>query len=358
MPKLELKKHALTAISYMLPLVVASGLLIAIGNLTNGVVVENYREGYSIWDALLSLGVMGMSLIAPVMSAGISYSIADRPGIAPGLLMGMIANAIGAGFFGGMLGGYLVGYFINFLKRNLKVPVWAEAMLPMMILPLISSLVIGVLMFFVVGEPIVYVSDKLTLMLNNMSGGSSLLFGSVMGAMVAFDYGGPVNKTASLFADGLLLNGVLGPEAIKVACSMVPPFGIGLAYFIRSNIFSKNEQENIKIAIPLGFCMITEGVLPIVAVDPLKVVFSTTAGAMVTGAIISVMNVGSPVPAGGMFVVPAMTKPVWFLIALIAGSIVTAMLLLIVKKPVDENKVVDPDVEEEIDLSNLNIEEL
>lgn len=359
MKDLKLKQHAMTAISYMLPLVVASGLLIAIGNLTNGAVIEDYSQPYSIFDALVSLGVLGMGLIPPVMAAGISYSISDRPGIAPGLLMGLIANSIGAGFLGGMLGGYLVGYFINFLKRKLKVPTWAEALMPMMILPLVSSIVIGLLMYFVIGVPIVWATNALTTMLENMSDGSAAIFGGVLGGMVAFDFGGPVNKTASLFSDGLLLEGVMGPEAVKVACSMVPPFGIGIAYFIRKSIFSKQEQENIKIALPLGFCMITEGVIPIAAKDPLRVILATTTGAIVTGAIIMLAGVQSPVPSGGMFIVPAIIKPLWFLIALGAGSLVTGIILAFIKKPAtDEEKTEENEPEEKIDLSSIKMEEL
>ncbi len=354
MKNLQLKKHALTAISYMLPLIVASGLLIAIGNLAGGQVIADYSQSYSVWDALTSLGVMGMQIISPVMAAGIAYSIADRPGIAPGLLMGSIANAIGAGFFGGMLGGYVVGFFIVYLKRTIKVPRWAESLMPMMILPLLSSLIVGLLMFFVIGVPIVYATNALTEMLLNMSDGSNAVFGAILGGMVAFDFGGPVNKTASLFADGLLLDGVLGPEAVKVAASMVPPFGIGFAYFLNKKKFSKKEQEEVKMALPLGFCMITEGVLPIVATDPLRIVTSTTLGAMVTGAIIMVADVGSPVPSGGMFIVPAMTKPIWFLIALAAGTIVTGVILAFIKRDVD----IKPEVETEIDLEEIKIEEL
>lgn len=358
MKNLQLKKHALTAISYMLPLIVASGLLIAIGNLTGGQVIEDYNGQYSIWDAIVSLGVLGMGIVAPVMAAGISYSIADRPGIAPGLMMGLIANAIGAGFFGAMLGGFAVGYFIVFLKRVLKVPSWAESLLPMMILPLVSSLVIGLLMFFVIGVPIVWATNALTELLTSMSDGSNALFGAVFGGMVAFDYGGPVNKTASLFADGLMLNGIFGPEAVKVGASMVPPFGIGIAYLINKKKFTSKERDELKTAIPLGVCMITEGVLPMVAVDPIRIVISTTLGAMVTGAIIMIVGVGSPVPSGGLFIVPAMTDPIWFLIALGAGSLVTGLILATIKKEVKEEDLEKLEgQEEEVDLSNIVIEE-
>lgn len=216
--KLQLKKHALTGISFMLPLVVASGLLIAIGNIFGGNpdVISDYKAGYTIWQAAVTLGVYGMSLLPGVMGAAIAYSISDRPGIAPGLLMGMIAQNMGAGFLGGMLGGYLAGYFVEFLKNHLKVPKWAQGLMPMMIIPLISSIVIGLIMFFVIGGPIAWLSEALKNVLMNMQTGSKGVFGAVMGAMAAFDFGGPVNKVASLFADGLLMDGVYGPEAVKI----------------------------------------------------------------------------------------------------------------------------------------------
>ncbi|MBS4535643.1 PTS fructose transporter subunit IIC [Clostridium sp. D2Q-14] len=356
--KLQLKKHALTAISYMLPLVVAAGLLIAIGNLSGGAVIEDYSQSYSIPDALVSLGVLGMGLLAPVIAAGISYSIADRPGIAPGLFMGLIANSIGAGFLGGMLGGYLVGYFVNWLKKNLKVPNWAEGLMPMMILPLVSTIVIALLMYFVVGVPIVAATNALTEFLTNMRGTSNFIFGSVMGAMAAFDFGGPVNKTASLFADGLLLEGVYEPEAVKILASMVPPFGVTLSWvfsrFFKKKIYSSREVENIKVAFPMGITMITEGVIPIAAVDPLRVIASCTIGAAVGGGLSMMWEIGSPVPSGGMFIVPAMTDPLKFCLALFIGSLITGILLFALKKePVKQEEFLEK--EEEIDLSDLKL---
>lgn len=355
--KLELKKHAMTGISYMLPLVVASGLLIAIGNLAGGnpPLITDYKSSYNVWEAAVSLGVFGMGLLPAVMGAAIAYSIADRPGIAPGLLMGMIANAMGAGFLGGMLGGYLAGYFVNFLKKKLIVPKWAQGLLPMMIIPLLSSIVIGLVMFFVVGRPIAAASASLTGMLNNMQGGSKVVFGAIMGAMAAFDFGGPVNKVASLFADGLLLEGVYGPEAIKICASMIPPFGVALSWLIKKSRYTKGEADNIKIAFPMGICMITEGVIPIAAVDPLRVIFSCSFGAAIGGILIMLLDVGSPVPSGGMFIVPAMQNPIGFLIALTVGSIVTAILLVVLKKDPKEKEVVEDEEEEEVDLSGIEI---
>lgn len=357
--QLQLKKHALTAISYMLPVVVTAGLLIAIGNLTGGGVIEDYKAAYSVPDALVSLGVLGMGLLAPVIAGAIAYSIADRPGIGPGLFMGLIANAIGAGFLGGMLGGYLVGFFVLFLVKNLKVPKWAQGLMPMMIVPLLSTLIIGLLMFFVIGLPIVWATEALTEFLEGLQGSGKFLFGSIVGGMAAFDFGGPVNKVASLFADGLLLEGVQGPEAVKVLASMVPPFGVTISWvlskIVRKRKYSKEEEDNIKIAFPMGLCMITEGVIPIAAVDPLRVIFSCTVGAAIGGGLSMSWGVGSPVPSGGVFIIPAMTDPLKFTLALLISSAITGILLFVLKKEPVENEIKDDEEEEEVDFSSIKI---
>ncbi|MBV7392145.1 MULTISPECIES: PTS fructose transporter subunit IIC [Enterococcus] len=357
--KLELKKHALTAISYMLPIVVTAGLLIAIGNLTGGAVIEDYSAAYSIPDALVSLGVLGMGLLAPVISGAIAYSIADRPGIGPGLFMGLIANSIGAGFLGGMLGGYLVGFLVKFIINNLKVPKWAEGLMPMMIVPLVSTLVMGLLMYFVIGVPIVWATVALTNFLNSLQGSGRFLFGAIVGGMAAFDFGGPVNKVASLFADGLLLEGVFEPEAVKILASMVPPFGVTISWVLskvfRKKKYSKGEEDNIKIAFPMGICMITEGVIPIAAVDPLRVIFSCTVGAAVGGGLSMMWGIGSPVPSGGLFIVPAMTNPLLFMLALLIGSAITGVLLFVLKKEPVEEEQFEAEEEEEMDLSDITL---
>lgn len=356
--QLQLKKHALTAISYMLPVVVTAGLLIAIGNLTGGQVINDYQASYSVPDALVSLGVLGMGLLAPVISAAIAYSIADRPGIGPGLFMGLIANAIGAGFLGGMLGGYLVGFFVLLLVKYLKVPKWAQGLMPMMIIPLLATLSIGLLMFFVVGVPIVWATEAMTDFLQGLQGSGKFLFGSIVGGMAAFDFGGPVNKVASLFADGMLLEGVQEPEAVKVLASMVPPFGVTISWVLsklfRQTKYSKEEENNIKIAFPMGLCMITEGVIPLAAVDPLRVIISWTAGAAIGGGLSMSWGIGSPVPSGGVFIIPAMTDPLKFTFALLIGSAVTGILLFVLKKAPAEHPVVEEE-EEEVDFSSIKL---
>ncbi|EOS8094236.1 PTS fructose transporter subunit IIC [Enterococcus hirae] len=356
--QLQLKKHALTAISYMLPVVVTAGLLIAIGNLTGGQVINDYQASYSVPDALVSLGVLGMGLLAPVISAAIAYSIADRPGIGPGLFMGLIPNAIGAGFLGGMLGGYLVGFFVLLLVKYLKVSKWAQGLMPMMIIPLLATLSIGLLMFFVVGVPIVWATEAMTDFLQGLQGSGKFLFGSIVGGMAAFDFGGPVNKVASLFADGMLLEGVQEPEAVKVLASMVPPFGVTISWVLsklfRQTKYSKEEENNIKIAFPMGLCMITEGVIPLAAVDPLRVIISCTAGAAIGGGLSMSWGIGSPVPSGGVFIIPAMTDPLKFTFALLIGSAVTGILLFVLKKAPAEHPVVEEE-EEEVDFSSIKL---
>ena len=189
-----------------------------------------------------------------------------------------------------------------------------------------------------------------------MQTGSRGVFGAVMGAMAAFDFGGPVNKVASLFADGLLMDGVYGPEAVKICASMIPPFGVALSWLIKRSRYTRSETDNIKIAFPMGICMITEGVIPIAAVDPIRVIASCSVGAAVGGALVMILNVGSMVPSGGMFIVPAMINPWGFMVALAAGTVVTALMLVLLKKDAKkEDAIVLDEEEEELDLSDIKI---
>ena len=355
----ELKRHALTAISYMLPLVVASGLLIAIGNLMGGASVTTLEE-MTIPNALTSLGVLGMGLLPSFIAGYISYSIADRPGIAPGFLMGQIASFLGAGFLGGMIGGYIVGYIALGIRKYLKVPKWAEALMPMMIIPTLSAIIAGLLMYFVVGTPIVWITEALTNFITGLDQSSKVVYGFIIGVLGCIDYGGPISKVPNLICDGLLLEGITEPEAIKVLAAMVPPLGITLSYvfskFMKKKIYTNTEVENIKVAFPMGLCMISEGVIPIAMNDLIRTVFCTAIGCGVTGAISFSLGVGSNVPSGGVFVIPAMSDPIGAVIALLAGTVVTAVLLVLIKKRRSENEdVVVDDVEEEMDLSDITI---
>ena len=332
---------------------------IAIGNLMGGASVTTLEE-MTIPNALTSLGVLGMGLLPSFIAGYISYSIADRPGIAPGFLMGQIASFLGAGFLGGMIGGYIVGYIALGIRKYLKVPKWAEALMPMMIIPTLSAIIAGLLMYFVVGTPIVWITEALTNFITGLDQSSKVVYGFIIGGLGCIDYGGPISKVPNLICDGLLLEGITEPEAIKVLAAMVPPLGITLSYvfskFMKKKIYTNTEVENIKVAFPMGLCMISEGVIPIAMNDLIRTVFCTAIGCGVTGAISFSLGVGSNVPSGGVFVIPAMSDPIGAIIALLAGTVVTAVLLVLIKKRRSENEeVVVDDVEEEMDLSDITI---
>jgi len=361
MKKVGIKAPILTAISYLLPLVVASGLLIAIGNLTGGQNVSTL-DGITIPDALTTIGVFGMGLLPSFIAGYIAYAIADRPGLAPGFLMGQVASFLGAGFLGGMIGGIVAGYIALWLETYLKVPTWAQALMPMMIIPTLTAIIAGVLMVFVLGGPIAAITAALTAFITGLDYTQRLTTGFILGLIQHLDYGGAISKVPNLICDGMMADGIYGPEAVKVLGSMVPPFGVALALVLSKFVFKKpifklSEVENIKVAFPMGVCMITEGVIPIAMNDLVRTVISTALGDAVCGAIAFSMGVESMVPSGGMFVVPMMTNPGWALVALAAGSLVTALLLILLKRPLKPEEIDDlnvEQVEEEVDLSGLS----
>lgn len=357
----EIKRHLMTAISYMLPLVVASGLLIAIGNLMGGQNVDSLKS-MSIPDAMTTLGVFGMGLLPSFIGGYISYSIADRPGIAPGFLMGQIASFLGAGFLGGIIGGFISGYIALLIKKYLKVPNWAQALMPMMIIPTLSAIIGGLIMFFVLGGPLTVATVALTGFIKGLDQSQKALYGFIIGFIGCLDYGGAISKVPNLICDGLLLDGITGPEGIKVLAAMGPPIGVTFAYLlsriVKKPIYSKQEVNAIKVAFPMGLCMISEGVIPITMDNLIRTVIATSLGCGVTGAISYAFDNGSPVPSGGIFVIPAMSKPLVAIIALLIGSCLTAVILVLLKKRRNENEEdfdLD-DSEEEVDLSGLTFE--
>lgn len=356
----EIKRHLLTAISYMLPLVVASGLLIAVGNLMGGQVVTDLAK-MTVPSAFTSLGVLGMGLLPSFIAGYIAFSIADRPGIAPGFLMGQIASFLGAGFLGGIIGGFLAGYIAVVIRKYLKVPRWAEALMPMMIIPTLTAMIGGLIMYFVLGTPIVWITGGLTNFIVGLDQSQKVLYGFIIGAIGCIDYGGAISKVPNLICDGLLLEGITGPEGIKVLAAKVPPIGVTLGLLlskvVKKRIFTNQEVEAIKVAFPMGLCMISEGVIPIAMNDLVRTVISTSIGCGVCGAISFSFGNGSPVPSGGVFVIPAMSQPLVAVLALLIGSAVTAVLLVLLKKPLTEEQAANiaEEVEEEVDLSSITI---
>lgn len=267
----NLKQHALTAISYLIPIVVSGGFLLAIGSLLGGATINDIKESYNFFDVMYTMGGLVLGMLPVVIATGISFSISDKPGIAPGFLVGLISINMNAGFIGGFIGGYIAGYLTRFLKEKIKVPLWAEGLKPMLIIPFISSVVVGFIMYFVLGFPISALTDTLNNFLLGLDTSQKLMFGLIVGVLSAIDYGGPINKVVFAFLLSLQSEGINEPMAVLMLASMVTPFGMSIAFFLqkifKKNIYNRMEVETLKTAFPMGVCMITEGCYPIIFND-------------------------------------------------------------------------------------------
>lgn len=329
-------KHLMTGVSYMLPVVVAGGILIALAFAFGGITTEGYPEGSLAWALMMIGGSTAFALFVPVLAAYISYSIADRPGITPGIIGGMLATTVGSGFLGGLLAGFLAGYVTLALTTYIKLPKNLQGLMPVLILPLLSTLIVGLAMVYVVGPPMKVVNDAMTAWLKNMQSGSAAVLGVILGAMMAFDMGGPVNKAAYAFSVGLLSSQVYEPMAAVMAAGMTPPLGLALAALISKARFTAEEQEASTSAAVLGISFITEGAIPFAARDPLRTIPSLMVGSAVAAALSMLFKCGLHVPHGGIFVLPipnAVDNLGGYIIAILVGTAVTAGMLLVLKKP-------------------------
>lgn len=348
------KKHMLTGVSYMLPIVVAAGLCMAIAKVIGGPFVSSATESFP-WF-INQLGVVAMGLVVPVLTAGIAYSIADRPGIGPGLILGFIAVEVKAGFLGGMLAGFLVGYAILVIRRYLKLPSSMQGLMPILVIPLLSTLIVGMGFYLVLGKPVAIAQAAVIDWMGSLMDGSRMVLGAIIGAMMGFDLGGPVNKSASLFSNAMLAQGIYGPEAAKIVGGMVPPLGVALSVFIsRRKRYSQGEIDAAKAAFPLGLCFITEGVLPFAATDPLRVIPACMAGAASASGLCMLWNVTSTVPHGGIFVVPIMGNPWGFVAALAIGCVITATVLTLLKPVLTAQQQSHTEEEPEIEDFEISI---
>ena len=328
-------KHLMTGVSHMLPLVVAGGLMIALAFAVGGIYAGD-QKGTLGWALMEIGGKSAFALFIPIFAGFIAFSIADRPGLTSGLIGGMLASSLGAGFLGGIAAGFLAGYFTLWLNKALKLPDSLQGLKPVLLLPLISSLVIGLLMIYLIGPPVKIIMDSVSAWLNSLQGSSALLLGLLLGGMMAFDMGGPINKAAYTFAVGLVSTQIHGPMAAVMAAGMVPPLGVALAATLFKNRFTPDEQQATKATAVLGISFITEGAIPYAAADPFRVIPSTIAGAAVAGGISMAFGCKLLVPHGGIFVLAipnAINHMLGYLIAIIAGTLVTTAMLFILKKP-------------------------
>jgi fructose PTS system EIIBC or EIIC component len=328
-------KHLMTGVSYMLPFVVAGGLLIAISFALGGIYVFDDAHKGTLGQALFQIGAKNaFALMVPMLAGYIAYSIADRPGIAPGAIGGMLAGGIGAGFLGGIVAGFLAGYVVAFLNKTIQLPRTLEGLKPVLILPLLGTTIVGLLMIYVIGAPVAQALAAMTEFLKGMQGANAVLLGVIIGAMMAFDMGGPVNKAAYTFATGLLASNIYMPMAAAMVAGMTPPLGLALATKLFADRFTPDEHEAGNAAAVLGVSFITEGAIPFAARDPFRVIPSLMVGSAVAGVISMLVGAELHVPHGGVFVlmIPnAVSHLLGYLVALIAGTVVTALLLRIVK---------------------------
>ena len=327
----------MTGVSFMLPFVVTGGLLIALGFALGGIYVyEDAFKGTLGWT-LFNIGAKAsFALMVPILSGYIAYSIADRPGIAPGMAGGMIAGSIGSGFLGGIVAGFIAGYAVKYLNEKIQLGRNFDGLKPVLILPLLGTTIVGLLMYYVLGQPVAAALGAVTDWLKGLQGSSALALGMILGGMMAFDMGGPINKAAYTFATGLLASQVYAPMAAVMAAGMTPPLGIALAALLFKNRFSADEREGAKAAGVLGISFITEGAIPFAAKDPLRVIPALVAGSALAGAISMAAGCELRVPHGGVFVLPipnAVTNLGMYLVALAAGTALTAVALGLFKKP-------------------------
>ncbi|WKS97817.1 PTS fructose transporter subunit IIBC [Gallibacterium anatis] len=324
--------HLMTGVSHMLPMVVAGGLIIALSFVFG---IEAFKEEGTLAAALMKIGVgSAFALMIPILSGYIAYSIADRPGLTPGLVGGMLASSLGAGFIGGIISGFLAGYIAKAINDHVKLPQTMNALKPILIIPFLSTLFVGLIMIYIVGEPVAWVMNSMTEFLKGMQSGSAVVLGIILGAMMCFDMGGPVNKAAYTFGVGLLASASYLPMAAVMAAGMVPALGMGIATFIARKKFNANELEGGKASFVLGLCFISEGAIPFAARDPMRVIPSCMIGGALTGALSMVFGVQLMAPHGGIFVlaIPGAIQPVLlYLVAIAAGSIVTGVLYAMIK---------------------------
>lgn len=334
--------HLMTGVSHMLPIVVAGGLLIALAFAFGGIYAgEEENTGTLGWALSQIGGGSAFKLIVPILSGYIAYSIAQRPGLTAGLIGGLLAANIGAGFLGGIISGFLAGYLVKFLNDKIQLPENFEGLKPVLILPFLSTLIVGLLMIYLIGPPVKITLDWLSDYLSDLQEGSALILGLLLGGMMAFDMGGPVNKAAYTFSVGLISEGIYAPMAAVMAAGMTPPLGIALAALLFKNRFDKDEQEASKAAFVLGISFITEGAIPFAAKDPFRVIPAIILGSAIAGAMSFILGCELIVPHGGIFVlfIPnAVTHLLAYSAAILTGTFITAIALGVLKKPLEEKR--------------------
>ncbi|WP_338727137.1 PTS fructose transporter subunit IIC [Haladaptatus sp. DJG-WS-42] len=348
----SVKEDLMTGVSFMIPFVTIGGIFLALGFAVGDTQAVFDNTGSLGWF-LAQIGVAGLTLMVPVLGAYIAYAIADRPALAPGFVLsyllqqgtvvteagkyiGLDAGGLGAGYLGALVAGLLTGYVARFFK-NLNVPKEIAPMMPVLIIPVLTTAVLAPVILFGIGAPVAIANQSLTAFLKSLQGGQALIIGLILGGMMAFDMGGPVNKVAYLFSVGLISEGVYAPMAAVMIAGMTPPLGMAISNFIAPQRYAAEMKENAKNGVLMGLSFITEGAIPYAAADPLRVIPALVAGSAVAGGASMSLGVTMPAPHGGIFVVPLSNQPLLFIGCVLLGSLVTAGVATGLKATVGES---------------------
>ncbi len=328
----KIYKDLMNGVSHMLPFVVGGGILLAISFLFENILGSDSE----IFQFLNGIGGNAFNFLIPILAGYIAMSIADRPGLMPGIVGGLMAVNSNAGFIGGLAAGFLAGYLIIFLKKVFRnLPKTLEGLKPILIYPVLGLLLTGGLMYFIVGPIFSTVNTAMLDFLGNLGTGNAVILGIVLGGMMAIDMGGPFNKAAYTFAIGIFTDTGDGSfmAAVMVA-GMIPPIAIALATTFFKNKFTEDERKSGLSNYVLGFSFITEGAIPFAATDPLRVITSSIVGAGIAGGLTQLWSTAIPAPHGGIFVIPLAENALFFLLALVIGSVISGLMLGVWRKPV------------------------
>ena len=329
-------KHLMTGVSHMLPLVVAGGLLIAISFMFGIEAFKDENIAGGLPKALMDIGGgAAFHLMIAVFAGYVAFSIADRPGLAVGLIGGMLATTAGAGILGGIIAGFLAGYVVKGLNDVIKLPPSLMSLKPILILPLLGSFIVGLAMIYLINPPVAKIMTALSEWLKSMGDVNAMVLGVIIGTMMCIDMGGPVNKAAYTFSVGMIASQVYTPMAAAMAAGMVPPIGMAIATWLARSKFTSNQRDAGKASFVLGFCFISEGALPFVAADPLRVIISSILGGATAGAISMSLGITLQAPHGGLFVIPFVSEPLMYLGAIAIGSVLTGVVYAVIKPKVE-----------------------
>lgn len=350
----DIYKHLMNGVSFMLPFVVSGGILIAISFMFGVNSANPDSSQYNEFAAFLNSvgGSAAFGLMVPIFAGYVAFSIADRPGLAPGAIGGMIASTGGSGFLGGLIAGFVAGYSILLLRKVLiKLPKSLHGLNPVLLFPVLGTLITTIVIQYVINTPISSFNDTLVKWLTDMSGSNAILVGALLGGILVSDMGGPLNKIAYAFGIQMITAGVYEPMAALMCGGMIPPIGLGLATTFFRNKFTDQDRETGKIAYVLGSCFITEGVIPFAAADPIRVIPANIIGAAVGGALSMAFGIELTAPHGGIFVIPiAINRPFLYVACVLAGSVVTMLIVGLTKKSIVPNKEISGGIEDVSDV--------